>query len=81
MDRQTLTQTPSILELIVSYDWASPTLPECEAYGIKDRLTSRITFRVGGKQTWIIDGNILKTVTEGEVEEYMLTPVHKSKRG
>jgi len=81
MDKQTLTQTPSILELIVSYDWASPTLPECEAYGIKDRLTSRITFLDRGKQTWVIDGNIIKIIIDGEVEEYMLTPVHKGKRG
>jgi len=80
MDNQILTKVPSLLELIVSYDWASPTLPECESFEIKDTLTSRITFREKGKHVWIIDGNILKIIVEGEATEYMLTPV-LAKRG
>ena len=60
MDNKALERDPSNLELIVSFDWSSPTAAECSAFDIKDNLHARICFRPADKQVWIIDNNELR---------------------
>ena len=60
MDNKILEMDPSNLELIVSFDWSSPTAAECSAFDIKDNLHARICFRPADKQVWIIDNNELR---------------------
>jgi len=59
MDKQVLERTPDLLEQIVCYDWMSPTLVECEAFGISDNLHARISFHKEKGAVWIIDRNKL----------------------
>ena len=59
MDYKALERDPSNLELIVSFDWSSPTAAECSAFDIKDNLNARICFRPDN-QVWIIDNEELR---------------------
>ena len=59
MDKKDLEKDPSNLELIVSFDWASPTAAECSAFDISNNLHARICFRPDS-EVWIIDGNQLR---------------------
>ena len=79
MDRQDLECDASIMETVVSLDWASPTAVEATHYEISN-LTARICFR--GDDTWIIDNELLsihrpKSDNGGySVEQHVLRPVY-----
>lgn len=78
MVRQDLAMDSTVLETLVSLDWASPTMLECQHYDINpERLHARITYRERGEEAWIIEGNRLRIVVNkfnsiGEVVEYQL---------
>ena len=61
MDNKTLEKDPELLELIVSFDWASPTAAECHAFDIRDNLNARICFRPNN-EVWIIDNNEVRII-------------------
>ena len=70
MDSKTLERDPSNLELIVSFDWSSPTAAECSAFDIKDNLHARICFRPDN-EVWIIDRHELRIVhSDGPASEF-----------
>jgi len=70
MDKQDLENSGSLLEQIVSLDWASPTVAECSAFGISDNLNARICFRPNN-QVWIIDKNELRIkYNDGPASEF-----------
>lgn len=52
--------SPAVLEQIVCLDWASPTMLECETWGIRNTVNARITFRRIDEEIWIIEGNKLR---------------------
>ena len=59
MNKAHLDASPKLLEQIVSCDWMSLTIVECQALGIEDNLHARICFKNAHKQVWVIDGNNL----------------------
>jgi len=66
MDKQDLENSGSLLEQIVSLDWASPTGAECKAFDIDEcHLHSRVCFRPDN-QVWIIEGNELRVLNNDE---------------
>jgi len=66
MDKQDLENSGSLLEQIVSLDWASPTVAECSAFGIDEcHLHSRICFRPDNV-VWIIEGNEFRSLSYTE---------------
>ena len=78
MDRQDLQVAPAVLESIVSFDWASPTLPECKTFDIHpERLHSRITYREKGTEVWIIEGNSLRIIHGDEIVHHGLILNHR----
>ncbi len=66
MDKQDLENSGSLLEQVVSLDWASPTGAECSAFGIDEcHLHSRICFRPDNV-VWIIEGNEFRSLSYTE---------------
>ena len=75
MDKQDLENSGSLLEQIVSLDWASPTGAECAAFGIDEcHLHSRICFRPDNV-VWIIEGNEFRSLsyTEDQTQFWTLS--------
>jgi len=75
MDKQDLENSGSLLEQIVSLDWASPTVAECSAFGIDEgHLHSRICFRPDNV-VWIIEGNEFRSLsyTENQTQFWELS--------
>jgi len=75
MDKQDLENSGSLLEQIVSLDWASPTVAECSAFGIDEcHLHSRICFRPDNV-VWIIEGNEFRSLsyTEDQTQFWALS--------
>ena len=70
MDKKNLEKDPELLELIVSFDWASPTTAECSAFDISDNLHARICFRPDN-EVWIIDKRELRVMyCDEQVSEF-----------
>ena len=66
MDKQDLENSGSLLEQVVSLDWASPTGAECKAFGTDEcHLHSRICFRPDNV-VWIIEGNEFRSLSYTE---------------
>ena len=75
MDKQDLENSGSLLEQVVSLDWASPTGGECKAFGIDEcHLHSRICFRPDNV-VWIIEGNEFRSLsyTEDQTQFWTLS--------